>query len=97
MMEQQRGKVYVVGHKNPDTDSICSAIAYANLKREIRQSRYRTQENFAFEFGAEPRTVSRWLNEGLRDMDVAQEIAELLEIEVLGLFVEGGEKKGCII
>lgn len=31
-MEQQKGKVYVVGHKNPDTDSICSAIAYANLK-----------------------------------------------------------------
>ena len=28
-------KVYVVGHKNPDTDSICSAIAYAGLKREI--------------------------------------------------------------
>lgn len=25
-------KVYVVGHKNPDTDSICSAIAYARLK-----------------------------------------------------------------
>lgn len=25
-------KVYVFGHKNPDTDSICSAIAYANLK-----------------------------------------------------------------
>lgn len=74
-----------------------SKIVGANLKREIRQSRYRTQENFAFEFGAEPRTVSRWLNEGLRDMDVAQEIAELLEIEVLGLFVEGGEKKGCII
>ena len=24
--------VYVVGHRNPDTDSICSAIAYANLK-----------------------------------------------------------------
>lgn len=24
--------VIVVGHKNPDTDSICSAIAYANLK-----------------------------------------------------------------
>ncbi len=28
-------KVYVVGHRNPDTDSICSAIAYANLKREL--------------------------------------------------------------
>ena len=25
-------KIYVVGHKNPDTDSICSAIAYAELK-----------------------------------------------------------------
>ncbi len=26
--------VYVIGHRNPDTDSICSAIAYAALKRE---------------------------------------------------------------
>ncbi len=25
--------VYVVGHQNPDTDSICSAIAYAELRR----------------------------------------------------------------
>lgn len=25
--------VYVIGHRNPDTDSICSALAYANLKR----------------------------------------------------------------
>ena len=24
--------VYVIGHKNPDTDSICSAISYAELK-----------------------------------------------------------------
>lgn len=28
-------KVYVVGHKNPDTDSICSAIAYAKLKTRV--------------------------------------------------------------
>ncbi|MBR3866868.1 MAG: putative manganese-dependent inorganic diphosphatase [Butyricicoccus sp.] len=27
--------VYVVGHKNPDTDSICSAICYANLKQIV--------------------------------------------------------------
>lgn len=27
--------IIVVGHKNPDTDSICSAIAYANLKNQI--------------------------------------------------------------
>ena len=25
-------KIWVIGHKNPDTDSICAAIAYANLK-----------------------------------------------------------------
>lgn len=28
-------KVYVIGHRNPDTDSICSAIAYANLKNSV--------------------------------------------------------------
>ncbi len=27
-------KVVVIGHKNPDTDSICSAIAYAELKNQ---------------------------------------------------------------
>lgn len=29
-------KMIVVGHKNPDTDSICSAIAYANLKNLLK-------------------------------------------------------------
>ncbi|MFV8829198.1 manganese-dependent inorganic pyrophosphatase [Alkalihalobacterium sp. APHAB7] len=28
-------KVFVFGHKNPDTDSICSAIVYANLKNKL--------------------------------------------------------------
>ena len=28
-------KIYIVGHKNPDTDSISSAIAYANLKQRL--------------------------------------------------------------
>lgn len=27
--------VYVIGHRNPDTDSICSAIGYANLKQAL--------------------------------------------------------------
>lgn len=27
-------KVWVIGHKNPDTDSICAAIAYAKLKQD---------------------------------------------------------------
>lgn len=28
-------EVIVIGHKNPDTDSICSAIAYADLKQKL--------------------------------------------------------------
>ncbi|MEG0528206.1 MAG: putative manganese-dependent inorganic diphosphatase [Longicatena sp.] len=31
-MENQ---IYVTGHKNPDTDSICAAIAYAELKQQL--------------------------------------------------------------
>ncbi|UUZ81067.1 manganese-dependent inorganic pyrophosphatase [Paenibacillus sp. P26] len=31
-------KVLIFGHKNPDTDSICSAIAYADLKTQLGQS-----------------------------------------------------------
>ncbi|MFG6394067.1 MAG: putative manganese-dependent inorganic diphosphatase [Lachnospiraceae bacterium] len=32
--------VNVIGHINPDTDSVCSAIAYARLKREVTGRRY---------------------------------------------------------
>ena len=28
----QQDKIYILGHKNPDTDSICSAIAYADIR-----------------------------------------------------------------
>ncbi|HWI40010.1 MAG TPA: DRTGG domain-containing protein, partial [Verrucomicrobiae bacterium] len=28
-------QIYVIGHRNPDTDSIASAIAYADLKRKL--------------------------------------------------------------
>ncbi|UUV19657.1 putative manganese-dependent inorganic diphosphatase [Fusobacteria bacterium ZRK30] len=30
-----KDKVLIFGHKNPDTDSICSAIAYSNLKDQL--------------------------------------------------------------
>ena len=33
----KKNNVYVIGHKNPDTDSICSAISYAYLKNELSQ------------------------------------------------------------
>ena len=39
-MSRQKDKIYVVGHKNPDTDSICSAIAYAALKTKLTGHAY---------------------------------------------------------
>ena len=40
MAEYCTHKTIVIGHKNPDTDSICSAVCYANLKREITKEEY---------------------------------------------------------
>ena len=33
-------RILVTGHKNPDTDSICSAIAYARLKNQVSEGTY---------------------------------------------------------
>ena len=33
-------KTYIIGHKNPDTDSICSAIAYADIKSRTCKGKY---------------------------------------------------------
>ena len=40
MNKEKERKVYVVGHKNPDTDSICSSIAYAELKTKLTGQTY---------------------------------------------------------
>lgn len=40
MANQEKQKTLVIGHKNPDTDSICSAICYANLKHQITGKEY---------------------------------------------------------
>ena len=39
-MAMRNNDVYVIGHKNPDTDSICSAIAYTYLKNQLGQGRF---------------------------------------------------------
>ena len=33
-------EIIVIGHKNPDSDSICSAVAYAQLKHQLDGGRY---------------------------------------------------------
>ncbi len=53
--------IYVIGHRNPDTDTICSAIAYAALKRSrgenavaVRTGPVNAETKYALEyFGAE--------------------------------------------
>ncbi len=37
---EQENPVWVIGHRNPDTDSICAAIAYADLKNHISDTKY---------------------------------------------------------
>lgn len=37
---KRENKVYIIGHKNPDTDSICSAIAYADIKNRTEKGTF---------------------------------------------------------
>ena len=39
-MNFETKKVWVTGHKNPDTDSICAAIAYSYLKNQLEDREY---------------------------------------------------------
>ena len=65
-------KILIFGHKNPDTDSICSALAYADLKRKlgknveaVRLGAVNAETQFALDrFQAEaPRLVETVANE----------------------------------
>ena len=40
MDQEFKRKTLVIGHRNPDTDSICSAVCYANLKRAVTGEEY---------------------------------------------------------
>lgn len=37
-MSTKEKPIYVIGHRNPDTDSICSAIGYAHLKKALGEN-----------------------------------------------------------
>ena len=81
MSKDRNRKVYVVGHKNPDTDSICSAIAYAALKTNItgiphepRRARQLNEETqYVLErFGVKaPRLLSD-LREQIKDVELKE-------------------------
>ena len=57
----------------------------ANLKRLIKESKYGTQEKFAEAIYAEPRTVRRWIKDGVNRLDTMEDIAKTLDIDVMAL------------
>ena len=61
-------------------------VAGANLKRLIKNSEYKTQEEFAFEFCTDVRTVGRWVNKGIKNLDTIQQIADFFGIDALAFF-----------
>ena len=84
-------KVYVVGHKNPDTDSICTAIAYANLKTKItgetyeprRAGQLNEETQYVLEhFGVKVPTLLSDLREQIKNVELkeSQEIQGSLSI-----------------
>ena len=77
--EVNENKIYVVGHKNPDTDSICSTIAYAALKKELtgkhyvarRAGRLNEETQYVLEyFGVEVPKLLSDLRVQVRDVDL---------------------------
>ena len=79
MENKKSNKVYVIGHKNPDTDSICSAIAYANLKRSITGQNYvarragQLNEETQYvlkHFGVTPPALLSNVKTQVKDMDI---------------------------
>lgn len=77
--EVNENKIYIVGHKNPDTDSICSAIAYAALKKELtgkdyvarRAGRLNEETQYVLEyFGVEVPKLLSDLRVQVRDVDL---------------------------
>lgn len=52
-----------------------SQVAGANLKRLIKESKYRTQENFAEAYNTDARCVRRWISGGITKTDQIAEIA----------------------
>ena len=77
-MPKAAHKVVVIGHRNPDTDSICSAIAYAELKNKTtdlvceprRAGKMNQETEFVLKkFGVTPPRMCTDVNPKIRDVD----------------------------
>ena len=56
-----------------------------NLKRLIKESKWKTQERFAIAMNAHPTTIRRWIAHGINDINNIERIAEILEINFIEL------------
>ncbi|MDO4339721.1 MAG: putative manganese-dependent inorganic diphosphatase [Eubacteriales bacterium] len=74
-------KIFVIGHKNPDTDSICSAIAYCDIKNRSSQGNKRyiakragqineETEYVLNRFGIQPPGYLSNIGTQVKDMDI---------------------------
>ncbi|MBE6534017.1 MAG: helix-turn-helix transcriptional regulator [Ruminococcaceae bacterium] len=54
----------------------------ANLKRLIKESKYRTQEAFAYACYHDPRVIRRWIQHGITHIDTINHVAEVLNVDV---------------
>ena len=54
--------------------------------RELINQNYRTQEDFAYDFGADLRTINRYINEGINKLSVIQELAEYFGVDIKYFF-----------
>ncbi len=61
--------------------------AGACLKRLIQEN-YASQEDFAYDYGLELRTVSRYVNSGINKVDTIQELAEFFGVSFAEFFAE---------
>ena len=62
-------------------------VAGANLKRLIKEAGM-TQEDFAWEFGVDERTVRRWTGKGISNIYTMREIADFFGVDVLAILSE---------
>lgn len=55
--------------------------------RQLIQANYTSQDEFAYEFGCDIRTVNRYINEGINKVDVIQELAEYFGVGFEEFFI----------
>ena len=88
----RKRNICVVGHKNPDTDSICSAIAYAYLKNRIdpafnyipcRAGQVNTETQFVLDtFGVEAPSYLDNIGTRVKDMEIREVPAVSRDISI---------------